>query len=71
MNLVIHCDSEKEIRVEVARQREMKWLDMFNNWDKWIKHRFQKVRTILISCLNLWEVGVLFLCHRIKEKCQI
>lgn len=35
--------SEKEIRVEVARQREMKWLDMFKNWDKWIKHRFQKV----------------------------
>ncbi|XP_075999025.1 TBC1 domain family member 10B isoform X2 [Genypterus blacodes] len=36
--------SEKDIRVEVARQREMKWLDMFNNWDKWIKHRFQKVK---------------------------
>uniref|UniRef100_A0A4W6CF17 TBC1 domain family, member 10b n=1 Tax=Lates calcarifer TaxID=8187 RepID=A0A4W6CF17_LATCA len=35
---------EKEIRVEVARQREMKWIDMFNNWDKWIKHRFQKVK---------------------------
>uniref|UniRef100_A0A672GYL1 TBC1 domain family, member 10b n=1 Tax=Salarias fasciatus TaxID=181472 RepID=A0A672GYL1_SALFA len=32
--------------VEVARQREMKWLDMFANWDKWIKHRFQKVRTL-------------------------
>jgi len=30
--------------VEVARQREMKWLDMFANWDKWIKQRFQKVR---------------------------
>lgn len=36
--------SEKEVRVEVARQREMKWLDMFNNWDKWVKHRFQKVK---------------------------
>uniref|UniRef100_A0AAQ5Y576 Rab-GAP TBC domain-containing protein n=1 Tax=Amphiprion ocellaris TaxID=80972 RepID=A0AAQ5Y576_AMPOC len=35
---------EKEVRVEVARQREMKWLDMFSNWDKWIKHRFQKVK---------------------------
>ncbi|XP_071387199.1 TBC1 domain family member 10B [Centroberyx affinis] len=35
---------EKDLRVEVARQREMKWLDMFNNWDKWIKHRFQKVK---------------------------
>ncbi|XP_054462772.1 TBC1 domain family member 10B-like [Anoplopoma fimbria] len=35
---------EKEVRVEVARQREVKWLDMFYNWDKWIKHRFQKVK---------------------------
>ncbi|KAK2833079.1 hypothetical protein Q5P01_016968 [Channa striata] len=35
---------EKDVRVEVARQREMKWLDMFKNWDKWIKHRFQKVK---------------------------
>ncbi|KAF0033015.1 TBC1 domain family member 10A [Scophthalmus maximus] len=35
---------EKEVRVEVARQREMKWIDMFNNWDKWIKHRFPKVK---------------------------
>ncbi|XP_034567573.1 TBC1 domain family member 10A-like [Notolabrus celidotus] len=35
---------EKDVRVEVARQREIKWLDMFYNWDKWIKHRFQKVK---------------------------
>ncbi|KAM6905296.1 TBC1 domain family member 10B [Xenentodon cancila] len=36
--------SDKEVRVEVARQRELKWLDMFTHWDKWIKHRFQKVK---------------------------
>ncbi|XP_059203205.1 TBC1 domain family member 10B-like [Centropristis striata] len=35
---------EKDVRVEVARQREVKWLDMFHNWDKWVKHRFQKVK---------------------------
>ncbi|XP_007562254.1 TBC1 domain family member 10B [Poecilia formosa] len=35
---------EKEVRVEVARQRELKWLDMFCHWDKWVKHRFQKVK---------------------------
>uniref|UniRef100_UPI0037E93711 TBC1 domain family member 10B n=1 Tax=Semicossyphus pulcher TaxID=241346 RepID=UPI0037E93711 len=35
---------EKEVRIEVARQREVKWLDMFHNWDKWVKHRFQKVK---------------------------
>ncbi|KAA8585438.1 TBC1 domain family member 10B [Etheostoma spectabile] len=36
--------AEKDVRVDVARQREVKWLDMFYNWDKWIKHRFQKVK---------------------------
>uniref|UniRef100_A0A8C1K4M3 TBC1 domain family, member 10b n=1 Tax=Cyprinus carpio TaxID=7962 RepID=A0A8C1K4M3_CYPCA len=36
--------SEAEIAVAVARQREMKWLDMFRNWDKWISRRFQKVK---------------------------
>ncbi|TDH03245.1 hypothetical protein EPR50_G00161140 [Perca flavescens] len=36
--------AEKDVRVDVARQREVKWLDMFQNWDKWIKHRFQKVK---------------------------
>ncbi|XP_036003988.1 TBC1 domain family member 10A isoform X2 [Fundulus heteroclitus] len=36
--------AEKDLRVEVARQREMKWLDMFCHWDKWVKHRFQKVK---------------------------
>uniref|UniRef100_A0A8C5CNR0 TBC1 domain family, member 10b n=1 Tax=Gadus morhua TaxID=8049 RepID=A0A8C5CNR0_GADMO len=35
---------DKDIRLEVARQREMKWLEMFGNWDKWVKHRFQKIR---------------------------
>lgn len=37
------CYSDKDIRVDVARQRELKWLDMFNNWDKWVSRRFQKV----------------------------
>ncbi|MBN3309578.1 TB10B protein, partial [Amia calva] len=35
---------ERELKVEVARQRELKWLDMFNNWDKWVFRRFQKVK---------------------------
>ena len=47
------CGSEKELKVEVARQREMKWLDMFNNWDKWVNRRFQKVchSLSLSSCM--------------------
>ncbi|XP_073696185.1 TBC1 domain family member 10B [Garra rufa] len=36
--------SEADIAVAVARQREMKWLDMFRNWDKWVSRRFQKVK---------------------------
>ncbi|XP_043091403.1 LOW QUALITY PROTEIN: TBC1 domain family member 10A-like [Puntigrus tetrazona] len=36
--------SEVDIAVAVARQREMKWLDMFRNWDKWVSRRFQKVK---------------------------
>uniref|UniRef100_A0A3P9KR89 TBC1 domain family, member 10b n=1 Tax=Oryzias latipes TaxID=8090 RepID=A0A3P9KR89_ORYLA len=36
--------NEKDLRVEVARQRELKWLEMFAHWDKWVKHRFQKVK---------------------------
>ncbi|KAJ8414208.1 hypothetical protein AAFF_G00050780 [Aldrovandia affinis] len=36
--------SERDARVDVARQREMKWLDMFNHWDKWVLRRFQKVK---------------------------
>ncbi|TSQ23954.1 TBC1 domain family member 10B [Bagarius yarrelli] len=33
-----------EISLEVSRHREMKWLDMFKNWDKWIARRFPKVK---------------------------
>uniref|UniRef100_A0A8C7NHZ9 TBC1 domain family, member 10b n=1 Tax=Oncorhynchus mykiss TaxID=8022 RepID=A0A8C7NHZ9_ONCMY len=29
------------MKVDVARQRELKWLDMFNNWDKWCMCVFQ------------------------------
>jgi len=42
VNSSLSC-SEAEIAVAVARQREMKWLDMFRNWDKWVSRRFQKV----------------------------
>lgn len=65
---VTHPDSEKEVRVEVARQREVKWLDMFHNWDKWIKHRFQKVFASArgYSCRSSLALGlnVLFVHYR-------
>jgi hypothetical protein len=28
----------------VLRQRESKWLDMLNNWDKWMAKKHKKVR---------------------------
>nr|DBA18858.1 TPA: hypothetical protein GDO54_014753 [Pyxicephalus adspersus] len=37
-------NGETSISVEIARQRELKWLDMFNHWDKWLTRRFQKVK---------------------------
>lgn len=37
-------NGETPIPVEIARQRELKWLDMFGNWDKWLIRRFQKVK---------------------------
>lgn len=34
---------ENSVPVDVARQRELKWLEMFNHWDKWLSRRYQKV----------------------------
>ncbi|XP_041094675.1 TBC1 domain family member 10A-like [Polyodon spathula] len=35
---------ERELKVDVARQRELKWLDMFSHWDKWVSRRLPKVK---------------------------
>ncbi|XP_025330311.1 TBC1 domain family member 10A isoform X2 [Canis lupus baileyi] len=34
----------EEIPLEVLRQRESKWLDMLNNWDKWMAKKHKKIR---------------------------
>ncbi|XP_060048806.1 TBC1 domain family member 10A isoform X2 [Erinaceus europaeus] len=34
----------EEVPLEVLRQRESKWLDMLNNWDKWMAKRHKKIR---------------------------
>lgn len=71
--------SEAEIAVAVARQREMKWLDMFRNWDKWVSRRFQKVcflfkgsqKTFLTGLENtvLMNVDTIFLMQ-VKIRCR-
>uniref|UniRef100_A0A8C7E805 TBC1 domain family member 10A n=1 Tax=Nothoprocta perdicaria TaxID=30464 RepID=A0A8C7E805_NOTPE len=35
---------EMEVPLEVLRQRESKWLDMLNNWDKWMAKKHKKIR---------------------------
>ncbi|KAL4660393.1 TBC1 domain family member 10A isoform X1 [Arapaima gigas] len=39
-----NADGEQEIPPEVLRQRELKWLDMLKNWDKWMLRRQKKVK---------------------------
>ncbi|XP_023589465.1 TBC1 domain family member 10A isoform X2 [Trichechus manatus latirostris] len=34
----------EEVSLEVLRQRESKWLDMLNNWDKWMAKKHKKIR---------------------------
>lgn len=42
--------------MEVLRQRESKWLDMLNNWDKWMAKKHKKVSD---SCVppRRWQGG--------------
>ncbi|XP_064647156.1 TBC1 domain family member 10B-like [Lineus longissimus] len=35
---------ESRVPVEILRSREVKWLDMLENWEKWMSKRFKKVK---------------------------
>ncbi|XP_030625129.1 TBC1 domain family member 10A-like [Chanos chanos] len=37
-------ESADDVPPEVLRQREVKWLEMLNSWDKWIAKRHKKVK---------------------------
>ncbi|KAF7665364.1 hypothetical protein LDENG_00145180 [Lucifuga dentata] len=37
-------DPAEEIPTEVLRQREIKWLEMLNSWDKWMAKKHKKVK---------------------------
>lgn len=39
----------EEVPLEVLRQRESKWLDMLNNWDKWMAKKHKKVRGLALG----------------------
>ncbi|XP_062398242.1 TBC1 domain family member 10A-like isoform X2 [Sardina pilchardus] len=37
-------ENAQDVPPEVLRQREVKWLDMLNHWDRWLFKRHKKVR---------------------------
>ncbi|XP_003965569.2 TBC1 domain family member 10A-like isoform X1 [Takifugu rubripes] len=37
-------DLAEEVPIEVLRQREAKWLEMLNSWDKWMAKKHKKVK---------------------------
>ncbi len=47
-DIVSFLHSAEEIPKEVLRQREVKWLEMLNSWDKWMAKKHRKV--CIINC---------------------
>lgn len=42
-----YVHSAEDIPIKVLRQREAKWLDMLNSWDKWMAKNHKKVCSVL------------------------
>ena len=40
---IFHRASKQAVAVDVFRHRELKWVEMLQNWDKWITKKFPKV----------------------------
>ncbi|XP_072311507.1 TBC1 domain family member 10A [Eucyclogobius newberryi] len=38
------AETVEEIPIEVLRQREAKWLEMLNSWDKWMAKKHKKIK---------------------------
>ncbi|KAK3752723.1 hypothetical protein QZH41_018687 [Actinostola sp. cb2023] len=36
--------SETTLPVEILRQRELKWIEMLRDWDKWVTKKFKKIK---------------------------
>ncbi len=49
-NLSLFSQCSADIPPEVLRQREAKWLDMLNSWDKWMAKKHKKV--------GLWQTDL-------------
>lgn len=44
---VSYLNSAEEVPIQVLREREAKWLEMLNSWDKWMAKKHKKV-----CCMN-------------------
>ena len=40
-------ESKNNVAVDVFRHRELKWIEMLQNWDKWMTKKFPKVSYVL------------------------
>lgn len=38
-----YLHSAEEVPIQVLREREAKWLEMLNSWDKWMAKKHKKV----------------------------
>lgn len=55
-SLLADCvDSAEEVPIEVLRQREAKWLEMLNSWDKWMAKKHKKVCLRNYRCTMILE----------------
>ncbi len=60
---VIFFFRDYRIPVDVLRKRELKWLDMLENWEKWMSKRFKKVRSTkwqITFYHYSWKIKILF-----------
>lgn len=51
---------ESRLPVDVIRDRELKWIDMLENWEKWMSKRFKKVGNLMsllhtVRNLIIWD----------------
>lgn len=47
VTFVSYLHSAEEVPIQVLREREAKWLEMLNSWDKWMAKKHKKV-----CCMN-------------------
>ncbi|XP_019618915.1 PREDICTED: TBC1 domain family member 10A-like isoform X1 [Branchiostoma belcheri] len=66
-----YTEDGPNLPVEVARQRELKWLDMLSHWDRWMSKRFKKVRDNDISDSTTHPIWRTVKPHpKVKQRCR-